>query len=146
MKALIFTLMVVFTTSFVPKLDAQEQKKPNDKEIIIEVPDTIRLGAVKVSKVTDDLGKIEFKIKNSGKEALIVEKVQGCCGTKITESPTEPIRPGKTFTVKAEFTVMPRVSKIGRVISITSNATNNPKAIIQVVGEIIPDDPDLSAQ
>lgn len=146
MKALIFTLMVVFTTSFAFTVDAQEQKKEKTKEVIIEVlPDTIKLGTIKVSDVTDELGKIEFKIKNKGKEALIVERVQGCCGTQIKEQPTEPIRPGKSFTVKAEFKVTPRASKISRVLSVQSNATNAPKITIPVIGEIVDDAADTKA-
>ncbi|MBN1989229.1 MAG: DUF1573 domain-containing protein [Bacteroidales bacterium] len=116
--------------------DASAQSSSKNSAYIVAVPDTVNLGEITVSDISDNLGRISFDIKNDGVKPLIVNDVQGCCGTNVTEWPKAPILPGKTGTVKVFFRVEPRPQAISRTVTIRSNASNNPALKVHIVGVV----------
>lgn len=77
--------------------------------------DTMYLGTM------DDEVKLEIKFENTGNAPLIVRKVDGCCGTRITGWTQRPLRPGEKGTIKVQFRVEPRPHKISRTVKATTN-------------------------
>lgn len=69
--------------------------------------------------------KHQFTVKNTGTEPLVIEDVKKTCGCTVTEWTKEPIMPGETGTVTAQY----NAAKIGyfkKDVTIISNASNSP--------------------
>lgn len=69
-------------------------------------------------------GNCEFVFTNTGNEPLILSNVQTSCGCTVPSWPKEPIMPGKTATIKVNYTKMSIVGVIGKQITVYSNAKN----------------------
>ena len=98
---------------------------------------------IEVKKETHDFGKIPqgvpvtngFEVKNNGNEPLIISNVQTTCGCTVPEWTKEPIMPGQTGTVKAQFNAAAR-GKFHKSVTIVSNASNGPFKL-NVAGEVV---------
>ncbi len=77
--------------------------------------DTMYLGTM------DDEVKLEIEFENTGDAPLIIRKVDGCCGTRITEWTQRPLKPGEKGTIKVQFRVEPRPHKINRTVKAHTN-------------------------
>lgn len=80
----------------------------------------IQLDTMYLNTMNDEV-KLEIEFKNTGNAPLIVNKVDGCCGTRITEWTQKPLRPGEKGIIKVQFRVEPRPHKISRTIKATTN-------------------------
>ena len=98
---------------------------------------------MEVSSETHSFGKIpvsipvthKFNVKNTGTEPLIIENVQKVCGCTVTEWTKEPIMPGKSGFVTAQYNAA-RVGKFKKPITIISNAGNSPMKLY-FEGEVV---------
>lgn len=63
-----------------------------------------------------------FQFKNTGKEPLIIQKVQPSCGCTTPDWTKEPILPGKTGIVKASYGTQGRPGPFTKTLSVISNA------------------------
>ena len=82
-----------------------------------------------------DDGNCKFTVTNNGKEPLIISLCKGSCGCTVPVCPQEPIAPGET----AEITVKYNTNKVGPInksVTITSNATNEPRKIVRIKGNV----------
>jgi hypothetical protein len=78
---------------------------------------------------THDFGNIaegpnadhEFVFKNTGKEPIILERVQASCGCTTPSYSKDPVLPGKTGTIKASYATQGRPGPFTKSITITSN-------------------------
>ena len=61
-----------------------------------------------------------FTLTNSGNEPLIIESVKPACGCTVADYSKEPIAPGKTGEVKAEFNAK-KVGKFTKTLTVTAN-------------------------
>lgn len=102
MKYKLFIFIAAFSFSMV--LFAQDEK-PKDSPQSEAVPvfswedEVIDFGAiVRGVPVT-----AEFIFKNSGKAPLVLKDVRKSCGCTSVSFPREPIMPGKSETIKAEY-------------------------------------------
>lgn len=111
----------------------------NKGAIVSVKPDTVRLGEIQLSDLSDDNGKVQITVVNDGKQPLILNEVTGCCGTNIKEWPKAPILPGKTGVIKVEFRIEPRLQVISRTVTIKSNATNSKVVKVPIEGLVIED-------
>ncbi len=117
---------------------AQEGKSPAKMDgPLISVTDTISLGEIFVNDLTDEHGRIQFKVSNKGNRPLILKNVTGCCGTNIKSWPKAPILPGKDALIYVEFRTEPRPQRINRTITIESNAVNNKVVKVSIAGVVI---------
>jgi len=85
--------------------------------------DTMYLGTM------DDEVKLEIEFKNTGSAPLIVRKVDGCCGTRITEWTQRPLKPGEKGTIKVQFRVEPRPHKINLTVKAHTNDPDGVKKL-----------------
>jgi Protein of unknown function (DUF1573) len=69
--------------------------------------------------------KYEFTITNNGTEPMIIQNVQKTCGCTVTNWTKDPILPGQSGMVSAQYNAA-RVGKFKKPITVTSNASNSP--------------------
>jgi hypothetical protein len=96
------------------------------------------------TKETHDYGTIKngadgtctFEFKNTGNAPLIIANAKGSCGCTVPSWPKEPIAPGAkaVITVKYDTT---RTGPISKVVTITSNAVNEPEKVIRIKGNVL---------
>ena len=98
---------------------------------------------IKVDKDVHDYGTIEqggngeceFTVTNTGNQPLILSNCKGSCGCTVPSCPKEPIAPGASAKIKVKYDSN-RVGPINKSVTITSNATNEPKKIIRIKGNV----------
>ncbi len=92
-------------------------------------------GEIKVDSIPE--GKIEFIVYNQGDQPLVLTNVRACCGTRVEGYTEKPISPGDSGFVKVEFRIANRPHRIGRTVTVQSNATNRQTAILRIIGEVV---------
>ncbi len=78
-----------------------------------------------------------FGFKNTGNEPLIISDVRTTCGCTAPEWPREPINPGKEAQVKVVFNSAGKMGIQNKVITIMSNAVNNPERV-KIITNVLP--------
>ena len=73
--------------------------------------------------------KMEIEFENIGGKPLIVNRVSGCCGTRIKDWPKEPLQYGETGTIKVEFRIPPRPHRVSRTVTAISNDPKGSKRL-----------------
>ncbi len=73
--------------------------------------------------------KISFKFTNTGNKPLILSDVKASCGCTTPYWPKEPIMPGKSETITAEYNTQGRPGPFNKAITITSNTDGGSKMI-----------------
>ncbi|NTW31975.1 MAG: DUF1573 domain-containing protein [Bacteroidetes bacterium] len=108
-------------------------------------PNTVSDGAeITFSKKAHDFGTVqigsegscEFKFTNTGKGPLILSNVTATCGCTVPSWPKEPILPGKTGTIKVNYTKMDKVGTFNKQITVFSN-TKEGNVVLTVKGNVI---------
>ncbi|MFY8165393.1 MAG: DUF1573 domain-containing protein [Sediminibacterium sp.] len=95
-------------------------------------------------KETHDFGNIpqgvpatyEFVFKNTGKTPLIVTNAAASCGCTTPEWTKEPIKPGKTGTIKATFNAA-SPGPFTKSVTVVSNAKNS-TVLLYLKGDVKP--------
>lgn len=129
MKYFIFLVLSLAATEV---LDAQ-----NSGAFIVTTPDTVNIGEIAYTELNENSGKLEIKVINNGNAPLILNTVEGCCGTNIKEWPKAPILPSKSAIIKVEFRIEPRPQVINRTVTIKSNASNAKVLKVLINGVVI---------
>jgi len=80
-------------------------------------------------------GSAEFRFTNTGTEPLIISNAKGSCGCTVPEWPKEPIAPGASSSIKVKYDTK-RVGPISKTVTITSNAIDNPSALLKIKGTV----------
>jgi hypothetical protein len=99
---------------------------------------------VKFEKETHDFGSIpqgtpatyEFVFKNTGKSPLIITNAAASCGCTTPDWTREPIKPGKTGTVKATYNAA-SPGPFTKSVTVISNAKNS-TVILYLKGDVKP--------
>lgn len=86
-----------------------------------------------------EAGKVghDFKFVNKGKAPVIISDVKASCGCTTPTWPKEPIMPGQTATIKAEFDTENRPGIFNKTITITAN-TEPSNTVLTINGNVIP--------
>jgi len=114
---------------------------------------------IQFNKETHDYGIIKynadpycvFEFKNTGNEPLLITEARGSCGCTVPEWPKEPIAPGATGMLKVTYDTK-RVGSFQKSVTITSNAVNDPVKVVNIKGEVLPENtaevvnPNMSAE
>ncbi|MDL2238789.1 DUF1573 domain-containing protein [Bacteroidales bacterium OttesenSCG-928-L14] len=82
-----------------------------------------------------DNGDCEFTFKNTGKEPLVVSKVQGCCGVSVVDWTKDPVMPKKAGTVKLRYNTKRPVT-INKTVKVFSNDPEKPEVHLLLKGKI----------
>lgn len=78
-----------------------------------------------------------FKFTNTGNAPLIISNAKGSCGCTVPTWPHEPIAPGAKGTIEVKYDTK-RAGAINKMVTITSNAVNEPNQIIRIKGNVLP--------
>ncbi len=105
---------------------------------------------ISFEKTTHDFGKIpkgkpvsyQFKFTNTGTEPLTIQNVQKVCGCTVTNWSKNPVLPGQTGTVTAQYNAA-RVGRFKKPITVISNAVNSPVKLY-FEGEVVDQPADSS--
>ena len=90
-------------------------------------------------KVTEDSDNTTtFRVTNTGKKPLVIEKVSASCGCTTAEKPEKPILPGKSDKISVVF--HPSASQLNeQKKSITITANTDPKvSMLEIKGFVKP--------
>ena len=98
---------------------------------------------ISINKEVHDYGTIDqgddgncvFTVTNTGKSPLIISLCKGSCGCTVPICPQEPIAPGESADITVKYATN-RVGPINKSVTITSNATNEPRKVIRIKGNV----------
>jgi len=143
LKKFALIIAVIATASFT-NVYSQTSKEAKSQKTEAK-SDSIQKGPkIKLDKPLFDFGDIklaksaEFDItlKNDGNEPLILLRVQGCCGGKVTDYTKSPILPGKTGSIKLEVSLY-TTGVIQKTITVMSNDPENPALRVRVKANVV---------
>ncbi|MEN8122602.1 MAG: DUF1573 domain-containing protein [Bacteroidota bacterium] len=101
---------------------------------------------INFEKTTHTYGKIKeegglatykFKFKNTGKQPVIITRVQSSCGCTTPEWTRSPVKPGAIGFVSTQFDPRNRPGSFNKHVLVYNTATKEPVKLI-VKGEVIP--------
>ncbi|WP_109833305.1 DUF1573 domain-containing protein [Reichenbachiella versicolor] len=78
-----------------------------------------------------------FEFTNDGDAPLILSNVKTTCGCTAPSWPREPIMPGTSSKIDVTFNSTGKIGHTNKVITIMSNASNNPETV-KIVTNILP--------
>ncbi|MEO9964589.1 MAG: DUF1573 domain-containing protein [Reichenbachiella sp.] len=92
-----------------------------------------------------DFGDIEqgdkveytFEFTNTGDAPIVISNVLTTCGCTASSWPREPILPGASSKIEVTFNSAGKIGHQNKVVTIMSNATNNPERV-KIVTNILP--------
>lgn len=138
------------TSTIAASEGSEEDLKASLKEIEKEEQDLEREAAATATtmsfdKMTNNFGKIKedtdnnasFIVTNTGKNPLIIEKVDASCGCTTAKKPEKPIMPGKTDKIEVVF--HPKVGQLNeqhKTITVTAN-TNPTISVLNIEAFVI---------
>lgn len=79
-----------------------------------------------------------FTFTNTGTEPLILSEVVTTCGCTAPEWNREPVMPGKTGQIHITFNSANKSGRQNKVITILSNAINNPERVSILCNVLLP--------
>ena len=83
MRKLVSAVAILLAVGCSIAAGAQE-KKVNGAYIRLD-PAEVKLGDIPLDKLSDSHGKVEIKVLNEGSSPLLLNRVEGCCGTEFKE-------------------------------------------------------------
>lgn len=126
-KIFVFALSMAMAASVAVAQNDNSVKKPGQEK------NTTSGAYIKFDEEKFDFGDIyqgdvvkhTFKFKNTGNAPLIISNVSTTCGCTVPTWPKDPIAPGKSASITAEFNSTGKMGMQHKAITIQSNATNN---------------------
>lgn len=116
-------------------LDASQPAAPAGPTTTMEFNETeFDFGKVKAGEKVTHV----YKMKNTGKEPLIISSAKGSCGCTVPKYPTNPIPPGESADITVEFDSKGKSGPQNKKVTITAN-TNPQQTFIYIKGEVIGD-------
>lgn len=80
-----------------------------------------------------DAADFVFEFKNSGKEPLVIQRVQASCGCTTPDWSKEPINPGKNGIVKASYATQGRPGGFTKTLTVF---TNQGTKVLTIKGDV----------
>lgn len=137
MKKILFAMTVFLATNVAM---AQEEKAANPNAPVIKLANEVHdFGTI----IEGPSVSYDFKLKNTGKEPLVLTNVRASCGCTVPTWPKEPILPGKEASITATYSTQGRVGGFTKTITIESNASE-PNKVVTIKGEVIKAEDDKS--
>lgn len=90
--------------------------------------------------IVEEKGSVtyEFKFTNTGNAPLVINNVVASCGCTTPGWSGQPIAPGKSGFVKAEFNPINRPGSFSKTLQVESNSTQNPVLTLYIKGNVNP--------
>jgi len=117
-----------------PKNPADSIAESMPKTTIKFEKDKIDYGKIKEGEVA----KYKFKFTNTGSEPLTITNARGSCGCTVPIWPKEPIAPGGTGELTAEFNSKGKTGNQTKTITVTGN-TDPINTLLTITADVIPD-------
>jgi len=132
------TILAAIAMMLVVGVSAQNTEKGKKKEVVQQPEITFENTTYDYGTVYKDAdGTCEFRFKNTGKEDLLLTKVQPSCGcTALDDWSKEPIKKNKTGVIKVKYNNMNVVGPFQKVITVESNAVNN-RVTLTIKGNVV---------
>lgn len=77
-----------------------------------------------------------FVYTNTGTEPLLLTSVSTSCGCTVPYWSKKPLLPGKSAKIKVVYNTS-QLGNFRKVISVKSNATNTPSAVLRIKGKVV---------
>ncbi|MBS1776801.1 MAG: DUF1573 domain-containing protein [Bacteroidetes bacterium] len=77
----------------------------------------------------------EYDFTNTGKSPLLISNAAGSCGCTVADFPREPVQPGKTGTIKVQFSSAGKEGHQEKSVTLTTNSTRG-LHILFIKGEV----------
>jgi len=113
------TIMAI-TSGFSQSTSSKEQNNKKSTEITF-VKTTHDFGTIKFA----GNGTYKFVFKNTGKEALIIERVKSTCGCTIPNWTREPIKKGEKGNIEVKYNTN-IAGNFSKTVTVYSSAKNSP--------------------
>lgn len=78
----------------------------------------------------------EYEFTNNGKSPLIISSANGSCGCTVADFPREPLSPGKSASIKVQFSSAGKEGHQEKSVSLTTNALRGTRVLF-IKGNII---------
>jgi len=82
-----------------------------------------------------DVVKHVFKFKNTGTAPLVISNIGVSCGCTTPEWTKDPVMPGKSGTITANFNTAGKLGVQNKVLTVESNSASG-NAMVSLVGEV----------
>ena len=115
---------------------AQEEEEPMTGPKISFMEKSFDFGEITQGEKVEHV----FEFENVGNEPLIISDVRTTCGCTASEWPREPLTPGQKAEIKVVFNSAGKNGMQNKVITVMSNAVNNPERV-KIVTNVMPSDP-----
>ncbi|MBO9700848.1 MAG: DUF1573 domain-containing protein [Sporocytophaga sp.] len=125
MKPLLYSLTLFLTLFFNLQVKAQTA----NGAILEFAEKSFEFGDI----VQGDSVKHVFKFINTGNAPLMLREVLTTCGCTVPKFSKDPVMPGKEGEILVKFNSEGKEGRLTKVITILSNATNNPARVNIVV-------------
>ena len=112
---------------------AQDEETPMTGPKISFTEKSFNFGDIKQGETVEHV----FMFENVGNEPLIISDVKTTCGCTAPEWPREPITPGAKANIKVVFNSAGKMGVQNKVVTILSNAVNNPERV-KIVSNVLP--------
>lgn len=86
--------------------------------------------------IEGQIARYDFKFTNDGTEPLILQNVQASCGCTTPKWPREPIAPGESSVITAEYNSNGRPGTFNKQITVTSNS-NTGDVVLTITGVVV---------
>ncbi|MBL7726101.1 MAG: DUF1573 domain-containing protein [Dinghuibacter sp.] len=139
-------LTILSAGLFFTACQQKEQKMVNGETKISDISSTDTTKWTEVQWVNEnfDFGKVAegpqvevmYKVKNIGKNPLVIESVEKTCGCTETFKPEKPIMPGEEGIIKARYDSKGRVGPANKHINVVYNGKESPKSL-SFTGEVL---------
>ncbi len=76
-----------------------------------------------------------YKLTNTGKKRLMIEKVEGSCGCTVAEWPNYPVEPGKQAEIKVVFNSLGKMGPQNKTVTVRAN-TDPEESVLVIKGVV----------
>lgn len=89
--------------------------------------------------IKEEIGAVttRFEFKNTGDTPLVIQRVSSSCGCTTPSYTREPILPGKTGTVSAQYSTVRRPGAFNKTIRVYTNVPDT-VYVLTIKGSVIP--------
>lgn len=152
MKKILLLVCTVIILSVSANAQGQhEQAKPGTPATTAPAANNPNAPKITFTEQAYDFGTVvegpqithDFKIRNDGKEPLVLSNVHASCGCTVPTWPKEPILPGKESVISATYNTSGRPGHFSKTITIESNAVGG-KNVVTITGDVIKPEDDKS--
>jgi len=98
----------------------------------MDFKDTVHdFGTIKQGEVVTK----EYEFTNNGKSPLVISNASGSCGCTVADFPREPLAPGKSGTIKVQFSSAGKEGHQEKSVTLTTNSLRGTQ-VLYIKGEI----------